>query len=148
MQTYSATETQLMRRNGDIEHVRRSRRAGVQSSSFSPEDRPAADGDTDAASDSSAGDAATPDDMKPEEQSKPAAASQQNGNTARSGKRSRNGEAAAGSPEDRARAAVKQKKKRRKSEEAAATGKGSASMPETGSAKKGARTRKNDKPLQ
>ena len=148
-QTYSATETQLMRRNGDIEHVRRSRQAGAQSLSLSPEERAiAADEDTDAASDSSEGAAAAHNDTKADEQSKSAGASQKRGRDAKGGKRSRNAEVAADALGDKTRAAGKQKKKRKKSEEATATGKGSSSIPGSGSAKKGARTKKNDKPLQ
>ena len=134
-----------MRRNGDIEHVRRSRQAGAQSLSLSPEDQAAAHGNTDAASNSSEGAPAAHDDLEADEQSKSAGTPQQK---AIGGKRNRNGVVAAGNPEDRGRAAVKQKKKKRKSEEAGATGKGSASIARSGSAKKGARTIRNDKPSQ
>lgn len=145
-QTYSATETQLMRRNGDIEHVRRSRRAGAQSPSVSHEGR-AADRDTDADSDSSEGAAAAHRDaLESDKQSSPAAGLQQKGDVIKGGKKIRSGGVMAGALEDRAKAPVQQRKKKRKSGEAAEIGKGPASIPR--SARKAARTKTNDKPLQ
>ncbi len=55
MQTYSATRTQLKRRNGDIEHVRRSGRTMAPGHSLSPEEQASGDEDADAASESSDG---------------------------------------------------------------------------------------------
>ena len=132
-----------MRRNGDIEHVRRSRRAGAQSSSLSPEERGAADEDTDAASDSS-GAAAARDASTSDGQSKGVTGSQQKDNTAKDEYRNRSHEVAAEAPKDRARAATKQKKKRKKSGAAAATG----PVDTPGSARKGARSMKKGKALQ
>ena len=130
-----------MRRNGDIEHVRRSRRAGAQSPSFSHEGRAAADGDTDADSDSSEGVAGARDALGFDKQSKPADEVQQKDDTSKGGKRTRGNEVSVGALEGRAKAAVKQKKKKRKSEEAAESGKGPASV--SRSARKGARTKNN-----
>ncbi|MCJ1354296.1 MAG: hypothetical protein MMC33_004284 [Icmadophila ericetorum] len=144
--TYSATETQLMRRNGDIEHVRRSRRAKAQDYFFSSEERAAGDGDTDAASNSSEGNAAAGDATGRDTQS--AAASEPKADGATGGKRPRTGSLSTKAPKKPTKAAVKQKKRRTKLEVAADAMPRPGTMDTPGSAKNGSRTKRIKKPLQ
>ena len=112
MQTYSATETQLMRRNGDIEHVRRSRRKRAPGHSPSPEEQLSGGEDANAASESSEGAGADPG--KGEAMS--AEDAKQGGGIRKSVEKARKSKREAG---EAGTASVKQKRKRRESEAAA-----------------------------
>jgi len=146
VQTYSATETQLMRRNGDVEHVRRSRRAGALGAFVSPERTPIAGEDSDTASHSSEGPATAHRPVLSDGQPKGAAASGQKSSSRKGGRSSRNSSAAAESAEEprKAPVSVKQKKKRKKSEAGVSTGFSDA----PGTGKKGARTMRHEDPAE
>ncbi len=147
VQTYSATETQLMRRNGDVEHVRRSRRAGALGAFVSPEQNPTAGEDSDTDSQSSEGPATAHNAMSSDGQPKEAEVSAQKSSSRKGGRSARSSSAAAEAAAEeppKASVSVKQKKKRKKSE--AGVGTGFSDAPGTG--KKGARTMRHKEPAE